>query len=144
AGRPPGQRAADCLGAYRLGNRAYLIWRLSRPSRLMAWGMGGAGVAGEVVTTGTRAADAARANAQQGTNSSTQDAERAEAAVAANVPEPHVLNGAPDPNMTPQPVRVSGIGTARAQRARVPAAPAQATDAAVPGVGVRRRLARLG
>ncbi|MGH3163897.1 MAG: HD domain-containing protein, partial [Streptosporangiaceae bacterium] len=36
------------------------------------------------------------------------------------------------------------IGTARAQRARVPAAPSQAADAAVPGVGVRRRLARLG
>jgi GTP pyrophosphokinase len=101
-------------------------------------------VAGEVVTTGTRAADAARADAQQGTNSSTQDAERAEAAVAANVPEPHVLNGAPDPKMAPQPARGTGIGPARAQRARVPAAPAQAADAAVPGVGVRRRLARLG
>ena len=83
-------------------------------------------MAGEVVTTGTRAADAARADAQPGTNSSTQDAERAEAAAAADVREPRVLNGA------------------RAQRTRVPAAPAQAADAAVPGVGVRRRLARLG
>ena len=54
-------------------------------------------MAGEVITTGTRAADAARADAQQGTNSSGQDAERAEVAVAADVPEPRVLNGAPDP-----------------------------------------------
>ena len=65
-------------------------------------------MAGEVVTTGTRAADAARADAQQGTNSSTQDAERAEAAVAANVPEPRVLNGAPDPKTAPQPARGTG------------------------------------
>jgi guanosine-3',5'-bis(diphosphate) 3'-pyrophosphohydrolase len=101
-------------------------------------------VAGEVVTTGTRAADAARADAQQGTNSSTQDAERAEAAAAADVREPRVLNGAPDPKTATQPARGTGIGTARAQRTRVPAAPAQAADAAVPGVGVRRRLARLG
>jgi len=83
-------------------------------------------VAGEVITTGTRAADAARADARQGTNSSTQDAERAEAAAVADVPEPRVLNGV------------------RAQRTHVPAAPSQAADAAVPGVGVRRRLARLG
>ena len=83
-------------------------------------------MAGEVVTTGTRAADAARADAQQGTNSLTQDAERAEAAAGADVPEPRVLNGA------------------RAQRTRVPTAPSQPADAAVPGVGVRRRLARLG
>ncbi len=101
-------------------------------------------MAGEVVTTGTRAADAARADAQQGTNSSTQDAERAEAAAAADVLEPRVLNGAPDPKTATQPARGTGIGTARAQRTRVPAAPAQAADAAVPGVGVRRRLARLG
>ena len=68
-------------------------------------------MAGEVVTTGTRAADAARADAQQGTNSSTQDAERAEAAAAANVPEPRVLNGAPDPKTAPQPARGTGIGS---------------------------------
>jgi GTP diphosphokinase / guanosine-3',5'-bis(diphosphate) 3'-diphosphatase len=98
-------------------------------------------VAGEVVTTGTRAADAARADARQGTNSSTQDAERAEAAVAADVPGPGALKGAP---AAPQSARGSGIGTARAERTRVPAAPSQAADAAVPGVGVRRRLARLG
>jgi len=101
-------------------------------------------VAGEVVTTGTRAADAARADAQQGTNSSTQDAERTEVAAAADVREPRVLNDAPDPKTAPQPARGTGIGTARAQRTRVPAAPVQAADAAVPGVGVRRRLARLG
>ena len=101
-------------------------------------------MAGEVVTTGTRAADAARADAQQGTNSSTQDAERTEVAAAADVREPRVLNGAPDPKTAPQPARGTGIGTARAQRTRVPAAPVQAADAAVPGVGVRRRLARLG
>ena len=97
-------------------------------------------MAGEAITTGTKAADAARADAQQVTNSSSQDAERAEAAVAADVPEPRVLDGAP----ASQPPRSTGIGTARAQRARVPAAPGQAADAAVPGVGVRRRLARLG
>ena len=42
-------------------------------------------MAGEVTTTGTRAADAARADAQQGT---ALDAEQAEAAVAAGVPGP--------------------------------------------------------
>ena len=60
-------------------------------------------MAGEVVTTGTRAADAARADAQRGTNSKTQNAERAEAAVGADVPEPRLLNGAPDPETAPQP-----------------------------------------
>ncbi|HYX57917.1 MAG TPA: hypothetical protein VE888_02795, partial [Streptosporangiaceae bacterium] len=60
-------------------------------------------MAGEVVTTGTRAADAARADAQPGTNSSTQDAEHAEAVVAADVPEPRVLNGTPDPKTAPRP-----------------------------------------
>ena len=101
-------------------------------------------MAGEVITTGTRAADAARADAQQGTNSSSQDAERAEAAVAADVPEPRVLNGDPDPKSVHSQPGAPGSGRHRAQRARVPAAPSQAADAAVPGVGVRRRLARLG
>src|SRR4029078_13026928 len=85
-----------------------------------------------------------RAHSQPGTTSSPQDAERAEAAAAANVPEPRVLNGAPDSKTAPQPARGTGIGTARARRPGVPPAPAQAADAAVPGVGVRRRLARLG
>jgi GTP pyrophosphokinase len=57
------------------------------------------------------------------------------------VPEPRVLNGTP---AAPPPARGTGIGTTRAQRARVTAAQSQAADAAVPGVGVRRRLARLG
>ena len=90
-------------------------------------------MAGEVITTGTRAADAARADARQGTDPSTQDAEHAEAAVAADVPESRALNG------------TTGTGTTRAQRSRVLAAQSQPpADAAVPGVGVRRRLARLG
>jgi GTP diphosphokinase / guanosine-3',5'-bis(diphosphate) 3'-diphosphatase len=67
-------------------------------------------VAGEVITTGTRAADAARTDTRQ-------DAGQPEAAVAADVPEPRVLNGGPQ---GPQ------------------------SGTAAPGVGVRRRLARLG
>ena len=51
-------------------------------------------MAGEVITTGTKATDAARADAQLGTSSSSQDAERAEVAAAADVPEPRVLNDA--------------------------------------------------
>jgi GTP diphosphokinase / guanosine-3',5'-bis(diphosphate) 3'-diphosphatase len=69
-------------------------------------------VAGEVITTGTRVADAARAGTRQ-------DAGQPEAAVAADVPEPRALNGSPGPK-------------------------SQAADTAAPGVGVRRRLARLG
>jgi len=129
-------------------------------------------VAGEVITTGTKAVDAARADAEHGT---TLDAEQAEAAVAAGVPGPHALNGGsgapriipsgapqatpsgapratqdatPSANSVPasavRPARGSGLGTARAQRARAAAAQSPATDAAAPGVGVRRRLARLG
>jgi guanosine-3',5'-bis(diphosphate) 3'-pyrophosphohydrolase len=74
-------------------------------------------VAGEVITTGTKAADATRADTRLGTDPSTQDAGQAEAAVAADVPEPRV---------------------------RVAAIQSQAADTAAPGVGVRRRLARLG
>jgi GTP diphosphokinase / guanosine-3',5'-bis(diphosphate) 3'-diphosphatase len=98
-------------------------------------------VAGEVITTGTRAADAARADAELGT---AHDAEQAEAAVTAGVPDSRALKGTPEtpqaPPSTPPPAgaartaRGSGIGTARGQ----------AADAAAPGVGVRRRLARLG
>ncbi len=47
-------------------------------------------MAGEVTTTGTEATDAARADAQQ-------DAGQAEAAGAADVPEPRALNGSPGP-----------------------------------------------
>ena len=135
-------------------------------------------MAGEVITTGTRAADAARTDAQQGT---ALDAEQAEAAVAAGVPGRHALNGDSaasqggqaasaggakgQANQTPaagrgqsadphrrarsrlppaRPARGSGIGTSRAQRARAAAAQSVPADAAAPGVGVRRRLARLG
>jgi guanosine-3',5'-bis(diphosphate) 3'-pyrophosphohydrolase len=114
-------------------------------------------VPGEVTTTGTRAADAARADAQQGTD---LEAVQAEAAVAADVPGPAAPNGssgpagtsaspratagasAPSPADPARPARGAGAGTARAQRARAAAAPP--ADAAAPGVGVRRRLARLG
>ena len=128
-------------------------------------------MAGEVITTGTRAADAARVDAEQGT---ALDAEQAEAAVAAGVPGParaqrrlsrpagrRIKNpashgrrdrpGEPGPGFArtdgaglrdTAPAR-SGMGTARAQRARA-AAQSLAADAAAPGVGVRRRLARLG
>ena len=143
-------------------------------------------MAGEVIMTGTRAADPARADAQQG---KALDAEQAEAAVAAGVPGQHALNSdsaAPqatpeqatpeqatpeqatpeqatpeqatpeqatpdaDPPVRPVPAsaartaRGSGIGTSRAQRARAAAAQSPPADAAAPGVGVRRRLARLG
>jgi GTP pyrophosphokinase len=117
-------------------------------------------VAGEVTTTGTEATDAARVDAQQ-------DAGQAEAAGAADVPMRRALNGGPDPvdpvdladSVAPAapaaPVTVapsvpsipappSAPGTARAQRARAAAAAGQAADTATPGVGVRRRLARLG
>ena len=123
-------------------------------------------MAGEVITTGTRAADPARTDAQQG---KALDAEQAEAAVAAGVPGQRALNSdsaAPqatpeqvtpeqatpvaDPPARPVPAsaartaRGSGIGTSRAQRARAAAAQSPPADAAAPGVGVRRRLARLG
>ena len=113
-------------------------------------------MAGEVVTTGTRTADAARVDAQQGT---ALDAEPAEAAVAAGVPGPDALNGdseapqatedaaapaSPVPASAARTARASGLGTNRAQRARAAAAQSPAADAAAPGVGVRRRLARLG
>ena len=124
-------------------------------------------MAGEVITTGTRAADAARADAKQGT---ALDAAQAEAAVAAGVPGPHALDGgsaalqggepetpqatedataptAPASLVSASPARTargSGMGSARAQRARAAAAQSLPADAAAPGVGVRRRLARLG
>ena len=113
-------------------------------------------MAGEVITTGTRTADAARVDAQQGT---ALDAEPAEAAVAAGVPGPDALNGdseapqatedaaapaSPVPASAARTARASGLGTNRAQRARAAAAQSPAGDAAAPGVGVRRRLARLG
>ena len=112
-------------------------------------------MAGEVVTTGTRTADAARVDARQGT---ALDAEPAEAAVAAGVPGPDALNGDSE---APQ---ATEDAAAPASRSRLPphgrrGPPASvptglsgperrprraAGDAAAPGVGVRRRLARLG
>ena len=91
-------------------------------------------MAGEVVTTGTRTADAARVDARQGT---ALDAEPAEAAVAAGVPGPDALNGdseapqatedaaapaSPVPASAARTARASGLGTNRAQRARAAAA----------------------
>jgi len=112
-------------------------------------------VAGEVITTGTRAADAARADAQPGP---AQDAGQPGAAEA-RVPEPHASNGnseasqgtreaatssRPAPGDGTRTTRGPGLGTTRAQRARLAAVQSQAADPAAPAVGVRRRLARLG
>jgi GTP pyrophosphokinase len=81
-------------------------------------------VAGEVTTTGTEATDAAQADAQPGMDRSTQDAGQAEAAVSADVPRSRALNGSSAPVAPSVPSLPAGGGT--------------------PGVGVRRRLARLG
>jgi GTP pyrophosphokinase len=110
-------------------------------------------VAGEVTTTGTEATDAAQADAQPVTDDlSTQDAAAAEAAVSADVPGLRAPDGTSEP-VTPSvpsmPSPPSARGAARAQRTRVAALPGQAADTVppgggTPGVGVRRRLARLG
>ena len=125
-------------------------------------------MAGEVITTGTRAADPARTDAQQGT---ALDAEQAEAAVAAGVPGQRALNGdsaAPQATTDPQATlkkATTGLHL-RHRRARSrlrrtdgaglrdryqPGSASQgggraepARRCAAPGVGVRRRLARLG
>jgi GTP diphosphokinase / guanosine-3',5'-bis(diphosphate) 3'-diphosphatase len=107
-------------------------------------------VPGEVTTTGTEATDAARADARQDSDPTAQDARPAEAAAGADGPEPRALNGSTDPvaPVTPSvpsiPSSPPALGTARAQRARAAAVPSQVSDPATPGVGVRRRLARLG
>jgi GTP diphosphokinase / guanosine-3',5'-bis(diphosphate) 3'-diphosphatase len=95
-------------------------------------------VAGDVITTGTRAADAARMDAPRGTDPET-DAEQAEAG-AAGVPG---RRAADSPAAEPAE---AGNGQARTSRARaaVAAVQGQAADVAASGVGVRRRLARLG
>ena len=104
-------------------------------------------MAGDVITTGTGAADTARVDAPGGTDPVT-DAEQAEAG-AANVPG---RRAAEDPDVAAEtpaepagPDRPGG-GPARTSRARaaVAAAAGQAADVAASGVGVRRRLARLG
>ena len=85
-------------------------------------------MAGEVIATGTRAADAAPADARKGTDPSAQDAEQAEAAVAADVPEPRVLNGTPErpPHRAPR---------------RGPALPGAPGPPGRSGPGCRRRRA---
>ena len=114
-------------------------------------------MAGDVITTGTRAADPARVDAPRGTEPLT-DAEQAEAgtadvpggrtadaAQAAASPEaPESSQSAEDPA---EPQAASAASTqARPSRARaaVAAVQGQAADVAASGVGVRRRLARLG
>jgi GTP diphosphokinase / guanosine-3',5'-bis(diphosphate) 3'-diphosphatase len=117
-------------------------------------------VAGEVITTGTRAADTARVDAPGGTDPVT-DAEQAEAG-AAGVPGRRTAGDAakapespaPDAPAEKRPAEPAapgdagrpGGGQARTGRARaaVAAAAGQAADVASSGVGVRRRLARLG
>jgi GTP diphosphokinase / guanosine-3',5'-bis(diphosphate) 3'-diphosphatase len=117
-------------------------------------------VAGEVITTGTRAADTARVDAPGGTDPVT-DAEQAEAG-AAGVPGRRTAGDAakapespaPDAPAEKRPAEPAGPGDAgrpgggqaRTGRARaaVAAAAGQAADVASSGVGVRRRLARLG
>jgi guanosine-3',5'-bis(diphosphate) 3'-pyrophosphohydrolase len=99
-------------------------------------------VAGEVITTGARAADAAQADPST-------DREQAGGQTAA-APEPAVRDAAPAAHTpaaqpgTARGGRGPGIGTVRAQRARAAAVQHQAAETAPPGVGVRRRLARLG
>jgi len=109
-------------------------------------------VAGEVTTTGTEATDAAQADAQPGLKPSTQEAGPAEAAVPADVQGLRALESTSEP-VTPSvpsmPTPPSARSAARAQRTRVAALPGQASDpvpagGGTPGVGVRRRLARLG
>ena len=129
---------------------------------------------GDVTTTGTRAADAARADAPRDSDP-VADAAPAEAGTAAvpgrgagNDAAPDASDapeapGTPDtpPRLTgPEPGRArsertgrgessasrAGGGQSRAARARaaVAAVQGQAADVAASSVGVRRRLARLG
>ena len=113
-------------------------------------------MAGEVITTGTRAADAARTDAERDT---ARDAEQAEAAVTAGVPDPRALNGTPEtpqastsetsqaapaPSSARPSTRPSAAAARTARGAGIGTARSQAADGAAPGVGVRRRLARLG
>jgi guanosine-3',5'-bis(diphosphate) 3'-pyrophosphohydrolase len=134
-------------------------------------------VAGDVITTGTRAADAVGVDAQRDTNP-VADAEQAEAAEAAGVPGGRAADSsqqtserqeAPDAQATSgsqaapavqeaaetegthRPGRASPgrstrgerNGRAGTDRAKT-TVPGQSADVAAPGVGVRRRLARLG
>jgi guanosine-3',5'-bis(diphosphate) 3'-pyrophosphohydrolase len=101
-------------------------------------------VAGDVITTGTRAADAARVDAPQGPDP-VADAEQAEAAPA-DVPGSATAEDA-DPIPPARASRSAPRSQARAAgraRAAVAAVQGQAADVAASSVGVRRRLARLG
>jgi GTP diphosphokinase / guanosine-3',5'-bis(diphosphate) 3'-diphosphatase len=134
-------------------------------------------VAGDVITTGTRAADPARVDAPRGTDPVT-DAEQAEAeatdvpgdrtaddvTLAPAHPETPETSESPEASETPESPEASedpaddaapdrkpqaastGSTQARTSRARaaVAAVQGQAADVAASGVGVRRRLARLG
>ena len=136
-------------------------------------------MAGDVITTGTRAADSAGVEASRGTDP-VADAEQT-GATAAGVPDRRAAEDAsPDPASGPDPATDpgepaspetaspetaspetaspeaaasnrpgpgrTGSGQARPGRARaaVAAVQGQAADVAASGVGVRRRLARLG
>ncbi len=129
-------------------------------------------MAGEVTTTGTEATDAARVDAQQdagqaeaagaadvpgrralnGGQEPVDATDLADSAASAATGAPAASAGpvvpitvAPSvPSIPSIPAPPSVPGTARAQRARAAAANGQASDTATPGVGVRRRLARLG
>ena len=103
-------------------------------------------MAGDVITTGTRAADAARADAPRGPDPVT-DAEQAEAAPA-DVPGDRAAEGAQlnangEQAAPARPARGQARAAGRA-RAAVAAVQGQAADVAASSVGVRRRLARLG
>ena len=94
-------------------------------------------MAGDVITTGARAADAARVDAPRGQDP-VADAEQAEAAPA-DVPGRPAAEDAPPV----RPARTQARAAGRA-RAAVAAVQGQAADVAASSVGVRRRLARLG
>jgi GTP diphosphokinase / guanosine-3',5'-bis(diphosphate) 3'-diphosphatase len=105
-------------------------------------------VAGDVIATGTRAADTARVAAPGGTDPVT-DAQQAEAG-AAGVPGRGTADDAAEVPESPAdeiaqaetpPARRTGT---RRARAAVAAVQGQAADVAASGVAVRRRLARLG
>jgi guanosine-3',5'-bis(diphosphate) 3'-pyrophosphohydrolase len=122
-------------------------------------------VAGDVITTGTRADDPARVNAARGSDP-VADAEQAEAGApdvpgdrtaddAAQAPaspegpeSPKASEDPADDTARPRQPQAASNGSTQARtsraRAAVAAVQGQAADVAASGVGVRRRLARLG
>jgi guanosine-3',5'-bis(diphosphate) 3'-pyrophosphohydrolase len=103
-------------------------------------------VAGDVITTGPRAADPARVDAPRDIDPVT-DAEQAEAG-AADVPGGRTADDATQSPASPETPEIPEVRTSQARtsrtRAAVAAVQGQAADVAASGVGVRRRLARLG